>query len=444
MAESKRAGRGASQRRSRERREQLLRAALDVLERGGPKAVTHRAVSEAAGLPPATAVYYFPSVADLLTEALAFHMEERAAWLRSLGASIAGRTTGTRMTAVELAERLAARRDDLMIADFEALLEAARNPAFRPATLAARREVEQLLGGALEQIGAGEHAATAARLCLTLLTGFGLQQLAFGREEVTATTVTDALGAVFAYAVADPGEREQICRALAAPLAAPLQPTCRASPAPRAASTAAAGRGASQQRSRERRDQLLSAAIGLFESGGSKALTHRAVSQAAGLPPATAGYYFASIEELLIGAAEFRVRGRLDQIAALMDAFRETVGSPLDLIERTAKALGHDGPGPSTTDVELFLEAARDREFRPVAAASRRDFEAVTVDYVVQLGVRDALGGARSYLALIDGLALQRLAGGEDEPDTALLVEALVALGHFYLIPGGAPGACDR
>ena len=43
--------------------------------------------------------------------------------------------------------------------------------------------------------------------------------------------------------------------------------------------------------------------------------------------------------------------------------------------------------------------------------------------------------------AVTDGLALERLAcGGDDEADTALLVEALVALGSFYLPPSRSPG----
>jgi DNA-binding transcriptional regulator YbjK len=435
MGESKQAARGASQRRSRERREQLLRAALDVLERGGVKAVTHRAVSEAAGLPPATAAYYFPTVTDLTTAALGCHMEQRVAWLRALGAEFEEQAARQTLTATDLAAQLAVRRDDLMVADFEALLEAARNPAFRPATAAARHEVERSLGSVLRHMGATD-GAPAARLCLALLTGFGLQQLAFGSEEVTAAPVADALTAIFTYALATVDEREQIRRSLRAPLAAPLQPTAGSDPATRPASTTAAGRGAGQHRSRERRDQLLRAALCIFESGGAKAITHRAVSHAAGLPPATAGYYFTTIEELLIGAAEFRGRQRLEEIAVLVQSFGETVGSPLDLIERVAHALVHEGHATSTSDIELYLEAARDRRFRAVAAAGRRDVEAMTVGYASQLGARDAVGGAHAYLAVTDGLALEHLAcGGDDDEDARLLVEALVALGHFYLGP---------
>jgi len=55
----------------------------------------------------------------------------------------------------------------------------------------------------------------------------------------------------------------------------------------------------SQERSRVRRDQLINAAATLFAEGGTKAVTHRSVSEAADVPLATVSYYFASIEQLV-------------------------------------------------------------------------------------------------------------------------------------------------
>lgn len=55
----------------------------------------------------------------------------------------------------------------------------------------------------------------------------------------------------------------------------------------------------SQERSRVRRDQLVAAATSLFAEGGTKAVTHRSVSEAANVPLATVSYYFASIEQLV-------------------------------------------------------------------------------------------------------------------------------------------------
>lgn len=55
----------------------------------------------------------------------------------------------------------------------------------------------------------------------------------------------------------------------------------------------------SQERSRVRRDQLVAAAGRLFEEGGTKAVTHRSVSESAQVPLATVSYYFASIDQLV-------------------------------------------------------------------------------------------------------------------------------------------------
>src|SRR5580698_3447170 len=73
-----------TQERSRVRREALLRAALELISEGGTRAVTHRAVSARAGLPPASTTYYFESIQQLTQEALRLHVAERVAELQAL------------------------------------------------------------------------------------------------------------------------------------------------------------------------------------------------------------------------------------------------------------------------------------------------------------------------------------------------------------------------
>jgi DNA-binding transcriptional regulator YbjK len=72
------------QRRSRDRRELLLRAAVDLLADGGPKAVTHRAVAARAGVPQASTTYYFASIQELTDEALRLHLSERTSELQAM------------------------------------------------------------------------------------------------------------------------------------------------------------------------------------------------------------------------------------------------------------------------------------------------------------------------------------------------------------------------
>lgn len=53
------------------RREAIVSAAGDLLQSGGPGALTHRAVAEAAEVPLAATTYYFTSKEELLAEGLA-------------------------------------------------------------------------------------------------------------------------------------------------------------------------------------------------------------------------------------------------------------------------------------------------------------------------------------------------------------------------------------
>src|SRR4051812_13371512 len=58
------------QARGEERRQEILHATLELIERGGVEAGTHRAVGEGSGGPLGSVTYYFPTKDELLREAL--------------------------------------------------------------------------------------------------------------------------------------------------------------------------------------------------------------------------------------------------------------------------------------------------------------------------------------------------------------------------------------
>ncbi|WP_298342458.1 TetR/AcrR family transcriptional regulator [Ferrimicrobium sp.] len=62
----------------RERREQILRAAMDVLVNDGASSLTIRSVAKAAGVDPALIYHYFSSKADLLQEVTYIPLEVEA------------------------------------------------------------------------------------------------------------------------------------------------------------------------------------------------------------------------------------------------------------------------------------------------------------------------------------------------------------------------------
>ncbi|MGI8751923.1 MAG: TetR/AcrR family transcriptional regulator [Acidimicrobiales bacterium] len=202
--------RGASQDRSRQRRQALLRAAIELLGERGAKAVTHRAVSIRAGLPPASAGYYFASIDDLTVEALLFHVAERKEALTTLlRQAVAGATTIDEV-APRVARSLVSGESGVGVAQFEVYLEAARNPALRPAVAEAIAAFEQAAADTLTTLGIS-HAREAAAVFVAMLDGFALHRLAAPRPaEADVRSMEEAIRSLFIIHAIDDGEREAL------------------------------------------------------------------------------------------------------------------------------------------------------------------------------------------------------------------------------------------
>ena len=93
--------------------------------------VTHRAVTERAGLPLATVGYFFDSITDLAAEALRTGVADDVARLRALADELAETSPGADATAEAFVAALTSPPTD-SLAFLEALLHAARDPQFRP------------------------------------------------------------------------------------------------------------------------------------------------------------------------------------------------------------------------------------------------------------------------------------------------------------------------
>lgn len=208
------------QRRSRSRRELLLRAAVELLADGGPRAVTHRAVAAHAGVPQASTTYYFESIQQLTDEALRLHLSERTAELEAMIASATGKGGSTEDIARVLAEMLITRSPEIAIAQFEVYLQAGRNPELRLYVEQTLRAFEQVAASALGFLGARE-PARAAPLFVALIDGFLLHRVARpGRERADAEDLFEAMRAVFIASLMDEAElgrwRQRINRVVAA------------------------------------------------------------------------------------------------------------------------------------------------------------------------------------------------------------------------------------
>ncbi|WP_423917833.1 TetR/AcrR family transcriptional regulator [Frigoribacterium sp. 2-23] len=169
------------------RRQALVAAVLRVLERGGPNAVTHRAVAEEARLPLAAATYYFASRDDMLATALRVSARH---WTSTIDAI----DTPTRRDLAALLVRYTGTDRAAALAQYELLFAAMRTPALRDSADTWYSSLDALL----ERLGVGAEVRSTAALALD---GLVLRMLWRGdpadvdqTDALLETLIGDALG----------------------------------------------------------------------------------------------------------------------------------------------------------------------------------------------------------------------------------------------------------
>ncbi|HEY3953320.1 MAG TPA: TetR family transcriptional regulator [Streptosporangiaceae bacterium] len=197
------------QRRSRDRRELLLRAAVELLADGGPKAVTHRAVAARAGVPQASTTYYFESIQQLTDEALRLHLSERTGELQAMITEATAKGGSTEDIARVLAEMLITRSRDIAIAQFEVYMQAGRNPELRDHVAKTLGAFEKVAETVLGFLGARE-PEKAAPVFVALIDGYLLHRVARPDQvQRDAEGLFEAMRAVFIAYVMDEADFEQ-------------------------------------------------------------------------------------------------------------------------------------------------------------------------------------------------------------------------------------------
>lgn len=184
-----------------------------------------------------------------------------------------------------------------------------------------------------------------------------------------------------------------------------------------------------QERSRERRDALLDAAIALFAESGKRGVTHRAVATRAGLPTASTTYYFASIDELVREALTRHLRtwmSELEQLTAGTESMNEIPAEPVDVI---AQILANRPTEIVAAQLSILLEAARDPELRPMMVQMLETLEGFAATLLTRLGAHHPDRIAVSAVALVTGHALDRLSERHSAQEEAtILFRSLRAL----------------
>src|SRR5215467_3978589 len=181
-----------------------------------------------------------------------------------------------------------------------------------------------------------------------------------------------------------------------------------------------------------RRTEIADAAITTLAREGMRGLTHRAVDRAAGLPEGSASYYFRTRQALLKATVE-----RLAELdsAEILPGTSLPVqsGHELDAFAAAAAAIIENwlttGRERQLARYELALEATRRPELRHALVASGTAIRAPVAGWFAAAGVREPGQRAADFVAFLDGLLFDQIAGaGSRELTTADLRAAIRAL----------------
>ncbi|CAM4096268.1 TetR/AcrR family transcriptional regulator [Nocardiopsis rhodophaea] len=203
--------------------------------------------------------------------------------------------------------------------------------------------------------------------------------------------------------------------------------------------------------SSQRVDLIARTAVHLIASRGLRGLTHRAVDEAAGLPPGSTSYHARTrarlIEIALLHLAD-EGAARTDTVALGVPA--SLTGGGLDAMARLIADYLHttiyEDTERSLARFELALEANRRPELRAVYDSLGRRFETVARMVLRDLGSSAPQRHARALIAWSEGMVFDSLAGsgaarppsrGELRADAAEFLRALLAPSDASAKDGG-------
>ncbi|WP_328817638.1 TetR/AcrR family transcriptional regulator [Nonomuraea cypriaca] len=174
----------------------------------------------------------------------------------------------------------------------------------------------------------------------------------------------------------------------------------------------------------KRSETVADAAITLLAERGMRGLTHRAVDEAAGLPPGStsnlARTRAALLELALSRLTELEMR-------ALAPAYQSDEVDLSGLPGRMAEALYIQLQDRRRTlaRYELALEATRRPELREIYDAAGRRFRDPAVALLTAMGSREPVRHARQLVAFGEGLMFDAIAGAGATPTLDELNEAM-------------------
>ena len=156
----------------------------------------------------------------------------------------------------------------------------------------------------------------------------------------------------------------------------------------------------------DRRHLIGACAVTIIAEHGPRALTHRAVDAAMGIPQGSTSYYFRTREALLAAAVQHIV----ERSRSTFDELLETNSDPATLIARYLGDLLSRRRDELIARYALLLETRSNRELHDALAQSLFS-TAKAQEIFVRHGVKNPESAAADLVSLLEGLIFDRCIG---------------------------------
>lgn len=183
-----------------------------------------------------------------------------------------------------------------------------------------------------------------------------------------------------------------------------------------------------------RRRQIADAAIEVLGTEGSRGLTHRAVDEAAGLPPGSTSNYFRTRDALLEAAAHRHAELDMPAAADVDAAVTALAGTvtheqaKMMVLAALDRIMADDARFALVARFELTLEASRRPSLRPVMAENRTHFVGIATTLLRATGCEAPESHAAQLIGVMDGITADCL-----QPEPTLIREGTEALLDRFL-----------
>lgn len=194
---------------------------------------------------------------------------------------------------------------------------------------------------------------------------------------------------------------------------------------------------------RARREAILEAAIKLVAEQGVSAVTHRSVTEAAGVPIATVGYFFESIDDLADEAVQVFTERRVQQFTEFTKSFEATQLTP-DGLAQLMSQIPLSDQALAVAMVEIYLYGYRKPESTHLASRILEAFCSTSEAAMRAVGAPHPHTNAEAFVALVDGFALHSVIGTDQEMSREKLYRAWRALYLGNLVEAGQTDSAVR